>query len=74
LTSIDEGFCVIEACSMTRTNRWTTAFWTSIESSRSRPASRTPVGRRMREIAPAHEEHWFQIYGQIALTGESRRL
>ena len=32
------------------------------------------VGRRMREIAPAHEEHWFQIYGQIALTGESRRF
>ena len=32
------------------------------------------IGRRMREIAPAHEEHWFQIYGQIALTGESRRF
>src|SRR4029434_7581254 len=32
------------------------------------------VGRRMREIAPAHEEHWFQIYGQVALTGESRRF
>ncbi len=32
------------------------------------------VGRRMREIAPALEEHWFQIYGQVALTGESRRF
>jgi PAS domain S-box-containing protein len=32
------------------------------------------VGRRMREIAPAHEEHWFEIYGQIARTGESRRF
>ena len=28
----------------------------------------------MREIAPSHEEHWFQIYGQIALSGEPRRF
>jgi PAS domain S-box-containing protein len=24
----------------------------------------------MRELAPAHEEYWFEIYGKIALTGE----
>jgi PAS domain-containing protein len=24
----------------------------------------------MHEIAPQHEEHWFEIYGRIALTGE----
>ena len=24
----------------------------------------------MRELAPAHEAHWFEIYGRIALTGE----
>src|SRR5215204_6249367 len=27
------------------------------------------VGRRMRELAPSHEEHWFRIYGDVALTG-----
>ncbi len=27
------------------------------------------VGKRMREIAPAHEQHWFDLYGQVALTG-----
>ncbi|MCI0330902.1 MAG: PAS domain S-box protein [candidate division Zixibacteria bacterium] len=31
-------------------------------------------GRRMREIAPLHEEHWFEIYGKIALTGEPKRF
>ncbi|MDE3244228.1 MAG: PAS domain S-box protein, partial [Nitrospirota bacterium] len=31
-------------------------------------------GRRMREIAPLHEEHWFDIYGKIALTGEPARF
>ena len=24
----------------------------------------------MRELAPDHEAHWFEIYGAIALTGE----
>jgi PAS domain S-box-containing protein len=32
------------------------------------------VGRRMREIAPLHEEQWFQIYGEIALSGTARRF
>jgi signal transduction histidine kinase len=28
----------------------------------------------MRELAPQHEDHWFEIYGKIALTGESARF
>ena len=28
----------------------------------------------MREIAPLHEEHWFELYGKIALTGEPARF
>src|SRR3989475_10316351 len=31
-------------------------------------------GRRMREIAPQHEAHWFETYGRIALTGEPVRF
>ncbi len=31
-------------------------------------------GRLMREIAPSHEQHWFDIYGRIALTGETLRF
>jgi signal transduction histidine kinase/CHASE3 domain sensor protein len=27
-------------------------------------------GRLMRDLAPDHEAHWFEIYGRIALTGE----
>jgi len=27
-------------------------------------------GKLMRDLAPDHEAHWFEIYGQIALTGE----
>src|SRR5271166_6616668 len=35
---------------------------------------KSAAGRRMREIAPEHEEHWFEIYGRIALTGEPMRF
>ena len=27
-------------------------------------------GRSMREIAPTHEQHWFDTYGQVALNRE----
>ena len=32
------------------------------------------VGKWMRELAPDHEQHWFDIYGRIALTGEAVRF
>ena len=28
-------------------------------------------GKTMRELAPNHEAHWFEIYGKVALTGEA---
>lgn len=31
-------------------------------------------GRLMRDLAPNHEAHWFNIYGNIALTGEPARF
>jgi signal transduction histidine kinase len=31
-------------------------------------------GRLMRELAPDHEAHWFEIYGQVALTGQPARF
>jgi two-component sensor histidine kinase len=32
------------------------------------------VGRTMREIAPDHEEKWFELYGGVALTGQPIRF
>ena len=31
---------------------------------------RNVQGRLMRELAPDHEAHWFEIYGKVARTGE----
>ncbi|RYG26372.1 PAS domain S-box protein [bacterium] len=32
------------------------------------------VGKTMRSIAPLHEEHWFQLYGGVARTGQPMRM
>ncbi|ARV57551.1 hypothetical protein BZZ01_01910 [Nostocales cyanobacterium HT-58-2] len=38
-----------------------------------RLAGRDFSGQRMREIDPNYEEYWYEIYGRVALTGESVR-
>ena len=72
--SIDEGFCVIEVLFDDADNALDYRFLEVNRVFEKQTGISNAVGRRMREIAPAHEEHWFQIYGQIALTGESRRF
>src|SRR5205823_2662068 len=32
------------------------------------------TGKWMRTLAPEHEQHWFDIYGKVALTGEAVRF
>ncbi|BCM85332.1 hybrid sensor histidine kinase/response regulator [Methylobacterium indicum] len=32
------------------------------------------AGRWMRDLAPDHEQHWFDLYGRVARTGESVRF
>ena len=31
-------------------------------------------GKLMRELAPGHDAHWFEIYGKVAVTGEPARF
>nr|WP_308633780.1 PAS domain-containing protein [Massilia sp. YIM B02769] len=32
------------------------------------------AGRRMRELAPEHEQHWFDIFGRVVVSGEPARF
>jgi PAS domain S-box-containing protein len=72
--SIDEGFCVVEVLFDDADHARDYRFLEVNRVFEKQTGISNAVGRRMREIAPAHEEHWFQIYGQIALTGEARRF
>ncbi|OKO88159.1 hypothetical protein AC629_10760 [Bradyrhizobium sp. NAS80.1] len=68
--SIDEGFCAIEVLFDQNEKPVDYRFLQISPSFERRTGIKNTVDRRMREIAPQHEEHWFEIYGRIALTGE----
>ncbi len=71
---IDEGFCIIEV--LFDVDEWPVDYrFLEVNAAFERQTGiATAVGRRMREIAPLHEEHWFETYGKVALTGEPVRF
>lgn len=72
--SIDEGYCVIRM-QFDASGRCEDYTFLEINQAFERHTGiREAVGRSMRSIAPDHEEWWFEVYGHIAKTGESRRF
>jgi signal transduction histidine kinase/ActR/RegA family two-component response regulator len=72
--SMDEAYCVLE---MLYDARGTPCDYLFIEVNTAfvkMTGWPHAVGTRMRELAPNHEEHWFQIYGAVARTGQSIRF
>jgi PAS domain S-box-containing protein len=72
--SIDEGFCTIEVLFDQNEKPVDYLFLQVNPSFERQTGIKDAAGRRMREIAPQHEEHWFEIYGRIVLTGEAMRF
>ena len=72
--AIDEGYCILE---MIFDNNGKAVDYRFLEVN---PAFseltglENVVGRRIRDITPDLEEHWFTTYGQVALTGEAVRF
>ena len=72
--SIDEGFCVIEIIFDDHEKPIDYRFLTVNPIFEKQTGLRDATGKRMREFAPNHEAHWFEIYGKVAMTGESVRF
>ena len=72
--SIDEGFSIIQVLFDENNKPLDYRFLEVNPSFEKQTGIQDAQGRRMREIAPLHEEHWFEIYGKIALTGEPARF
>ncbi|WP_404788681.1 response regulator [Altericista sp. CCNU0014] len=72
--SIDEGFCIIEVL-FDRKQKPVDFRFLQVNPAFER-LSTIPdaVGKRMRDIAPQHEDYWFENFGKVALTGESMRF
>jgi PAS domain S-box-containing protein len=71
--SIDQGFCIFEM-KIEPSQRLDYRF---IEVNKAFEEHSTLVnaeGKWMRELRPGHEEHWFEIYRDVALTGEPIRF
>ncbi|NJD78930.1 MAG: PAS domain S-box protein [Candidatus Methanoperedens sp.] len=72
--SIDEGFCIIEVLFDENEKPIDYCFIEINPAFERHTGIKNAVGKRIREIVPQHEEHWFEIYGKIALTGEPMRF
>lgn len=72
--SIDEGFCIIEMLYDQAGKPHDYRFLEVNPVFEQQTGLSRVVGKTMRELAPQHEEHWFQIYGKVALTGHPIRF
>jgi signal transduction histidine kinase len=67
--SIDEGFCVIKVVRGECGQASDYVFLETNPSFDRQTGLVGAVGQSMRALAPTHEEHWFQTYGEVARTG-----
>ncbi len=74
VASMDEGFCIIETLLDERGTCIDYRFLEVNPAFEHQTGIRDAVGRRMREIAPEHEEFWFETYGRVARTGQAVRF
>jgi PAS domain S-box-containing protein len=72
--SIDQGFCIIEVIFDDAGKAVDYRFLEINPVFAKQTGIKNAEGRRMRQIAPDHEEHWFEIYGEVARTGEPVRF
>jgi len=68
--TMDEGFCIIEVLFDADGKPADHLFLEVNDAFERHTGLRQVVGKRMRELAPDNEDHWFELYGQVALTGE----
>jgi PAS domain S-box-containing protein len=72
--SIDEGFCIIKVLFDEQEKPVDYRFLEVNPAFERQTDIENATGKRMREIAPQLEDYWFEIYGKVALTGESIRF
>jgi|GEM_PF-291311 len=69
-----EGFCIVEVLFDADARPMDYRFLEINAAFETQTGLKGAQGKWMRELAPEHEAHWFEIYGKVALTGESVRF
>ena len=74
LNSMDEGYCIIEVIFDDRQHPIDWRFVEVNPAFEKQTGIAGITGKRMRDIAPDHEEYWFEVYGKVIKTGEPIRF
>src|SRR5690606_25791251 len=74
INSMDEGFCIIEVLFDADDQPLDYRFMEVNAAFEKQTGLHNAEGRWMRELAPNHEQYWFDIYGKIARSGQSLRF
>jgi PAS domain S-box-containing protein len=69
-----EGFCTIEMIFDNDGNAVDYRFLEINPAFEKQTGLQNAQGKLMRDLAPNHEAHWFEIYGKVAQTGEPARF
>ncbi|UOQ71531.1 PAS domain S-box protein [Hymenobacter cellulosilyticus] len=72
--SIDQGFCVIEVLFAPDGQPYDYRFLQINQAFEQQTGLADAIGHTILELAPGFEQHWFDIYGRVALTGEPVRF
>jgi PAS domain S-box-containing protein len=72
--SLDAGFCVIEMIYDAEGRPSDYRFLEVNPAFEKQTGLRDAAGRTIRELAPAHEQHWFDVYADIAQSQKAARF
>ena len=72
--TMNEGFCIIEMLFDENEKPIDYIFIEANPAFENQTGLSNVIGKRIRELIPANEEFWYEIYGKVALTGESVRF
>ncbi|MFC1458455.1 PAS domain S-box protein [Microvirga arabica] len=72
--ALDQGFCVIDVVLDEENHPVDYVFVEINPAFEAQTGLRDAVGKSTRSLLPEHEEHWYETYGRIALTGEPKRF
>jgi two-component system CheB/CheR fusion protein len=71
---MDEGFCVVEMIYDAAGKPVDYRFVEANPAFEKHTGFHDGLGKTIRELVPNHDEHWFEIYGRVARTGEPTRF
>ena len=74
INSIDEGFCIVEVMFNKKKKPIDYRFLETNPVFETQTGLKNVVGKTMQELAPDTEDHWYEIFGNVATTGVPKRF